>query len=591
MNTNNSNFGKHIAFQEAAEECAKILISTVMAHGFVEPLDGLADEEMPTRDFQELMPFIRTTVDAGSSNASDVRNLIHATDLPDYRKEQLSDLAASCITYAPVTLPELAMVPLKKLRDFIDAREEQLEEWRSNPNGSTMVCTDLLGLQNSDAGNAERLHAVHGRNIRYVSNSGQWLVWEGDRWMPDNTGRIVRMFIETMRCTARLATEIKNPAEAQIATRFALKSTNRPQVDAGIALAQSIAGVSISITDLDSDPWLVGCSNGVIDLKQGKDVRPTRNQNITKSIGTRYDPLATCPTWEKFLWTVTSGDSELIGFLQSAVGYTLTGLTSEQCLFFLHGTGQNGKGVFSETIKRLAGDYGQTAPESLFTKDKPNGATNDIARLAGCRMAIASELDEGAAFAESRIKSLTGGDTITARFLHQEFFDFRPTHKFWISGNHKPTVKGTDFGIWRRIRLIPFTVRIPDQEKDPNLCDKLAEELPGILNWAIAGCQRWQREGLRVPSCVTAATESYRREEDVIGQFLTDCTEEQGGARTLTTSVYQAYGQWAASEGIQERYRLNSRRLIRRIEEHGFTRMKSHGVPVWETLILKDTAA
>jgi putative DNA primase/helicase len=584
----NSNFGKHIALQPAAEDCAKILISTAMANGFQGPLAGLENDDMPTPDFAEIMPFIRTAIDAGSSEITDVRNLIHATDMPDYRKELLSELACSCVIFAPASTPDLAKRHLDKLRDFIEIREEQFAEWRGNPTGSTI---DLIGFPNSDAGNAERLHALHGRNIRYVSNSGQWLVWDSNRWMPDSTGQLVRMFIETMRCAARLATEIKNPAEAQLATRFALKSTNRPQVDAGIALAQSIAGVSISITDLDADPWIVGCPNGVIDLRQGRDVRPTRGQHVTKSIGTKYDPHATCPTWEKFLQTVTRGDSELIGFLQSAVGYTLTGQTSEQCLFFLHGAGQNGKGVFSETIKRLAGDYGQTAPESLFTKDKPGGATNDIARLTGCRMAIASELDEGAAFAESRIKALTGSDTITARFLHQEFFDFRPTHKFWISGNHKPAVKGTDFGIWRRIRLIPFTVRIPDEEKDPNLADKLAVELPGILNWSIAGCLRWQREGLRVPSCVTQATESYRREEDVIGQFLTDCTEEQAGARTLTTSVYQAYGQWAAAEGIQERYRLNSRRLIRRIEEHGFSRMKSHGVPVWETLILKDPAA
>lgn len=203
-------------------------------------------------------------------------------------------------------------------------------------------------------------------------------------------------------------------------------------------------------------------------------------------------------------------------------------------------------------------------------------------------MAVASELDEGAAFAESRIKALTGGDTITARFLHQEFFDFAPTHKFWISGNHKPTVKGTDFGIWRRIRLIPFTVRIPEDQKDPNLTAKLADELPGILNWAIEGCQRWRRDGLRVPQCVRQATESYRLEEDVIGQFLTDCTGEQAGARTLTTSVYEAYGRWADREGIQERYRLTARRLIKRIEEHGFTKIKSCGVNLWENLILND---
>jgi putative DNA primase/helicase len=209
--------------------------------------------------------------------------------------------------------------------------------------------------------------------------------------------------------------------------------------------------------------------------------------------------------------------------------------------------------------------------------------------LSGVRLAIAAELEENSSFAESRLKGLTGGDSITARFLHKEFFDFEPSHKFWISGNHKPTVRGTDTGIWRRLRLVPFTVRIPDEEKDLTLAEKLIDELPGILNWAIEGCLRWRKEGLVTPQCVRSATEDYRREEDVIGQFLNDRTDSSDNAsRTHTTLLFNEYICWAEQEGIQPKYRLSARRLIRRIEEHGFNRGKYCGTPSWIGLRIKN---
>ena len=300
---------------------------------------------------------------------------------------------------------------------------------------------------------------------------------------------------------------------------------------------------------------------------------------MTKSIGTSCDPTATCPTWDRFIATVTGGDTELAGYLQAVAGYALTGRVSEECLFFLYGNGANGKGVFSETLKRLSGDYGQAAPESLFMKDRNGAPTNEMARLAGCRMAIAAELEEGAAFAESRIKALTGGDTITARLLYHEPFDFLPTHKFLISGNHKPTVKGADYGIWRRLRLVPFTVTIPDADRDPMLKEKLALELPGILNWAIAGCLRWQRDGLRVPLCVKAATEAYREEEDVIGQFLAENTDAAPDGRAGRAEMYRRFQGWAVGEGIKSP--LKAQAFNRQISERGIQVVKSSGIPVW----------
>jgi P4 family phage/plasmid primase-like protien len=446
----------------------------------------------------------------------------------------------------------------------------------------------LLAFQDSDAGNAERFHLRHGEDVRYVRASGQWLLWNGYRWEPDTTGGMTCLFVNVMRELAAEAVRTEDPKAAQAKAAFALRSTNLEKVNSGLAMLKALPGITVAVDELDGDPWLVGAPSGVVDLRSGEPIRPERSQLITKTIGTRHDAAADCPRWREFIRTVTAGDDELAAYLQAAVGYTMTGLCREQCLFFLHGNGCNGKGVFSETIKTLIGDYGQTAPESLFTRDRNSSATNDVARLAGCRLAIAAELDEGAAFAESRIKSLTGADTITARFLHKEFFDFQPTHKFWVSGNHKPTVRGTDVGIWRRLRLVPFTVRITDEQKDPALADKLLGELPGILNWALEGCLRWQREGLKVPACVRKATEDYRREEDVIGQFLGDCTHPSPGERTPTTAVYQRYALWCEIEGIQPKFRLSARRLIRRIEEHHYARRKSNGAHFWEGLEITD---
>jgi putative DNA primase/helicase len=424
---------------------------------------------------------------------------------------------------------------------------------------------DLIHYPNDDSGNAERFHAIHGADFRYHRDSGTWLRWNGIRWISGND-EVIQAFITTMRKLAMQAGNHHDINTGKDVSRHAFKSCDLHKVKAGIELARSIPSVSVTSEMLDHDTMLVCAQNAVIDLRTGKEIPADRGQLITKQIGTTYDPQSQCPLWLAFLDTVTGGDKELIDFLQAAIGYTLTGKTSEQCLFFLYGRGQNGKGVFIGTIEVLLGDYSQTAPESLFVVNKNGGGIpNDLARLVGCRLSVAAELDEGASFAESRLKSLTGSDTITARFLHKEYFDFAPAHKFWISGNHKPAIKGTDMGIWRRIRLIPFTVTIPEEKKDKRLAEKLKAEMPGILNWAIAGCLRWQSEGLRVPSCVKAATEEYRAAEDVVGQFISEATRPDG--ETTKSDLYTHYLAWCDKCGI--RSRLTSRKFNDRISERG----------------------
>lgn len=424
---------------------------------------------------------------------------------------------------------------------------------------------DLVHFPNDDSGNAERFYAIHGENFRYHRDSGTWLKWTGIRWLSAND-ECVQAFIQTMRLLAQQAIKCGDLSTGKEASKHAFKSCDLHKVKAGIELARSIPNMSVTSSMLDHDTMLVCAENAVIDLRTGIAIPADRGQLITKQIGTSYDPQAQCPLWLSFLETVTGGDKELIDFLQAAIGYTLTGKTTEQCLFFLHGKGQNGKGVFTATVEALLGDYSQTAPESLFVVNKNGGGIpNDLARLDGCRLSVAAELDESAAFAESRLKSLTGSDTITARFLHKEYFDYAPTHKFWISGNHKPAIKGTDMGIWRRIRLIPFTVTIPEEKKDKQLTEKLRAEMPGILNWAIAGCLRWQTEGLKVPSCVKAATEEYRAAEDVVGQFISEATAPDG--EVTNADLYAHYLAWCDKNGV--RSRLQKSKFNDRIEERG----------------------
>lgn len=244
-----------------------------------------------------------------------------------------------------------------------------------------------------------------------------------------------------------------------------------------------------------------------------------------------------------------AGNVAMIAFLQPAIGYSLTGSTKEQCLFIAHGTGANGKSVFLRTLRELLGDYGRDCPAETLLAKRDNGINNDIARLAGARLVCAIETEDGKRFAESLVKALTGGDTITARFLHREFFEFVPQFKLWLATNHKPTIRGDDHAIWRRIRLIPFGITIPEAEQDGDLGDKLAAERAGILQWAIEGCLAWQKDGLQTPGPVRAATANYRADMDRVGQWIEERCIVTAAAKVQATFAYQDYRKWIDERG------------------------------------------
>ena len=432
----------------------------------------------------------------------------------------------------------------------------------------------------NDSERAQRFAKQFAGELRYVQAWKQWLLWDGVRWVPDEDGATYRKAQEIWKLLLQEAAEISDNDRRSKAARAAVQAGDRNKLEAMIKLAECERGIAASPTLFDSDPWLFGVSNGVVDLQTGKFRAAQREDYIIKQAGTAYDAAATCPTWEKFLLRVLGGDAELISFIQRAVGYTLTGNISEQCLFFPYGTGQNGKSTFMECLQYLLGSYGIKATTGLYTVNRYGSEPlTEIARLVGTRLVTGSETEEGAKLAESRVKDITGGDTLTGRELYCSAFNFKPTHKLWIYGNHLPDIRGNDQGIWRRIKLVPFEVRIPDGEKDAELLKKLLEEMPGILNWAIKGCLEWREKELEAPQTVVEATAEYREDEDEIGEFLNQCCYLGGKAER--TALYNEYLAWAQTNGIK--IPLRAKAFAKRIRvRHGIKELpKSNGHRYW----------
>ncbi len=439
---------------------------------------------------------------------------------------------------------------------FETARQliEAAPEWEASAGNTDATAIGANGKQPAsslfnftDLGNAERFATQHGEELRYCYPWGKWLAWDGRRWKADNTGEVKRRAKRTVRSIYGEAAGIEDDAKRRDVVTHARKSEAGARIAEMIQLAAS--DLPILPEDLDRDPFLLNCINGTLNLKTG-ELHPHQRENLlTKLTPVEYDSAATCPQWNDFLHEIMGGNLELIGFLQRAIGYVLTGDTREQVLFMLHGAGANGKSTLLDIVLALVGDYGlQTDTETLMSRKK-GGPTNDIARLRGARFVSTVETEEGRRLAEVLVKQLTGGDTVTARFLHQEFFEFKPECKLFLATNHKPTIRGTDNAIWRRIRLVPFEVTIPSAKQDRRLSAKLRAELPGILAWAVRGCLEWQVNGLGTPAEVTRATESYRAEMDVIQAFIDDCCIEAQNAKAIAKDLYNAYKAWCEANG------------------------------------------
>jgi putative DNA primase/helicase len=346
-------------------------------------------------------------------------------------------------------------------------------------------------------------------------------------------------------------------------SRFAYKLERSGALHNVLTLARDFKPIADDGKGWDRDPWLLGVPNGVIDLQTGALRNGLPADRITMAAGVPFDPDAAAPRWERFVDEVLV-DPDVVGFIRRAIGYSLTGITTEQVLLLLHGTGANGKGSFSNTIKRVAGDYGWNLPFATIELKDRAAIPNDLAALMARRFVTASETNDGTRLNESRVKALTGCDPVTARFLHGEFFTFEPVAKFWLSVNHKPVVRDDSFGFWRRLRLVPFTQTFP---VNPDLWRELAEELPGILAWCVRGCLEWQRLGLQPPVAVLQATRDYEADSDVIGGFLADACEQVPAAEVRATELFDHYKRWADRQGLGDRERLSCTSFGRKVSE------------------------
>ena len=457
-------------------------------------------------------------------------------------------------------VPPLGDAEIKRIVDSISGRAAL-----DNPNDLT------------EAGNARRFAAQHSDKIRYCHGWKKWLLWDGSRWRRDEDGEAMRLAKNT---ATSIYTDIAQYSDSEVrknVAKHASKSESDYSLNAMLRLAQTEVGISAKPADFNKDPWLLNVQNGTVNLKTGRLEPARKEQLITKLAPVEFSKDARCPEWEKFLSHVMAKNREMIRFLQQAIGYSLTGSVREQKLFFFYGTGANGKSTFLNIIQEMLGDYSKQAAPELLVAKIGNTHPTEIADLQGSRFVVAVEVDEGKRLAEALIKQMTGGDRINARFMHQDFFEFEPTHKLFLAANHMPLIHGTDYGIWRRIMLVPFTVTIPEKEQDKELISKLREEMPGILAWAVKGCLDWQKSGLQPPARVERATTSYQSEMDVMGKFLEEqCSAEANdpGKQVKASTLFEAFTKWSMSNGDQQR--LTRQDFSMRLRGRGF-KTKRHG--------------
>jgi putative DNA primase/helicase len=432
---------------------------------------------------------------------------------------------------------ETAMVEIS-----LDDRRQRRQ--RKKINSDAAIESD--GFADTDIANARRLARLHGEVIRYTA-AADWIVWDGRRWRIDEKGIAIQAHAKDTALS--IFDEIKRARDRDTIIRHAKYSQSRRAIESMIALARSEPGIPNVLTDFDADPLLLNVSNGTLDLRTGALRQHSLDDRITKIANVSYDQHAPYQLWDAFLRRVLDGNDDLYTYIRRLVGYMLTGLTTEQVLHFLYGLGANGKSVFCEIISEMLGEYVIICSPELIMLRRNSTIPNDIARLRGARVALMNETTQGSRFDEAKLKDLTGSDSLTGRFLHREFFDFKPTHKLVIRGNHKPAINGTDEGIWRRLRLVPFTVQIPPAEQDRTLLDKLRGELPGILRWAVEGCLEWQRDGLNPPAIIAEAVQQYRQDSDTLGQCIAEHCEVKKLAQVKSGSFFQRYQQFADQSG------------------------------------------
>ncbi len=429
----------------------------------------------------------------------------------------------------------------------------------------------------TDGGNARRFIAEYGQDVRYCLQWGQWLYWDGKRWQVDTrNNRVFKLAKRTIKSIRTEAAKLTDRADRDARWKFADKSDSRERYNSLLALAESEEGVAVEVGELDQHPYLLNCRNGTVDLKTGELREHARGDYLTKILPHDYPGGYEVPQrWMSFLGEIFAGDNERMEFMQRLIGMSLVGSAKEHILPILYGPGANGKSVFIEVWRRMLGDdYAGSAPAELLMVGR-NEHPTIIANLFGKRLMAAEETDDGCRLNESVVKRLTGGTALSARGMRQDYWQFDPSHTLVLATNNKPVIQGTDLGIWRRVKLIPFDVTIPPEKQDLKLASKLVAEASAILRWAVAGCLAWQKDGLQAPSSVEVATKEYQSDMDTLSQFLDECCEVGSQHEEAASEVYAAYKRWAEKHGV---YVLSSKRLSPQLQGKGYQREKRGGL-------------
>ena len=465
----------------------------------------------------------------------------------------------------------------------------------SNNQGSPVKTTSIVEPQQlkykifsyTDLGNAERLIYAYSDNIKYCPELKLFLIWDGRRWLKDITGEIDRIAFRTVRGIKKDVQHTDNPKVMEAAIAWAKSSESRAKLQNMIELSKVQSGVPISINELDQGKYLVNCLNGTIDLKGGSLLPHDKRQYITHCLPFEYKPFqeGQAARWVQFLCEVTNNDLSLLRYLWKLTGLCLSGDVSEHVLNIFYGSkGRNGKGLFLEIIQEILGELATVLPFASFEPKNASAIPCDIASMAGKRLVVAQESNEGKRLDEALVKSLTGGDRLTGRFMRCDLFTFKPTHKIIMSTNNKPVIRETSNAIWSRLRLVPFEVSFEGRE-DRQLIDKLKAELPEIFSWMVAGFSVWQYEGLEAPERIKELCKEYRAGEDTIQIFIDECCFINSQVSSPAKNIYDAFVTWAERNGEKA---LPRKLFYSRLESRGFDKYPSMGVARFRGISLLD---
>lgn len=500
---------------------------------------------------------------------------------------------------------EVKRIVAKSYESYLIKSEQKKIEKEQKKEEERKEDIKKYGVSLDDCGNAIRMCNMFGRNIRHCEAWGKWFIWDGQRWKEDVNNTIYYFAKKVSKSIYSEAAQCNDSKDSLELSKWAHESSNNSRISAMVESCKSEHdyGIPITFDVLDRDFYLFNTQNCTLDLRTLEKLPHDHINLITKISPVTYNPDAKCPTWLAFLDRIFKGNPEkekIISFLKRSCGYSLTGDTSEQVMFFLYGSGANGKSTFIDTIQYIMGDYAVATESNTFTTVKGDAIRNDIARLVGMRFVSASENSTESLLDESLVKKLTGNEKVSARFLHQEYFDFYPQFKIWWGFNHQPYIRDNTNSIWRRILLVPFEQIIPDSEQDKKLSEKLKLEAPGILNWMVDGLKEYYIIGINAPDCVKTATNEYREDQDILHDFIKECCDTKNdkdfAGKDLTIeagALYNNYKGWFSFNGGSPKDQLSMTKFGRLIVELGYVRKRTnkckeyHGISIKKNMTFK----